>query len=165
MTKVAIIMGSDSDWPVMQKAVTTLKSFGVVPTVRVLSAHRTPDEAASFAKAAEGEGYCAIIAAAGMAAHLAGAMAAHSQLPIIGVPMESGGMGGLDALLSTVMMPPGLPVATVAVGGAVNAAVLAVQIGALCDKELAEKLRTYRKEMAEKVLNKDAAIVKAAEEL
>lgn len=116
----------------MEKAVSTLKSFGVAPTVRVLSAHRTPDEAAAFAASAREEGYCAIIAGAGKAAHLAGAMAAHSQLPVIGVPIASGGLAGLDALLSTVQMPrPGLPVATVAIDGAANAAILAVQIGAL----------------------------------
>jgi 5-(carboxyamino)imidazole ribonucleotide mutase len=165
MTKVAVIMGSDSDWSVMEKAVSTLKSFGVAPTVRVLSAHRTPDEAAAFAASAREEGYCAIIAAAGKAAHLAGAMAAHSQLPIIGVPIASGGLGGLDALLSTVQMPPGLPVATVAIDGAANAAILAVQIGALSDPQLAERLAAYRREMAEKVLKKDAAIGELADKL
>ena len=165
MTKVAVIMGSDSDWSVMEKAVSTLKSFGVAPTVRVLSAHRTPDEAAAFAASARDEGYCAIIAAAGKAAHLAGAMAAHSQLPVIGVPIASGGLGGLDALLSTVQMPPGLPVATVAIDGAANAAILAVQIGALSDPQLAERLSVYRKEMGDKVLQKDAAIGKLAEKL
>ena len=155
---VAIVMGSDSDLPVMQKTIDELKNFGIEPVVRVLSAHRTPEAASQFAKSAAEEGIKVIIAAAGMAAHLAGAMAAHSTLPIIGVPLAaSESPAGLDALLSTVQMPPGLPVATMAIGkaGAVNAAVFAAQILALSDKEMEEKLAQYRKEQTEKVIAKD----------
>lgn len=165
MTKVAVIMGSDSDWSVMEKAVSTLKSFGVAPTVPGVVRPPYSRRGRSLCGISREEGYCAIIAAAGKAAHLAGAMAAHSQLPVIGVPIASGGLGGLDALLSTVQMPPGLPVATVAIDGAANAAILAVQIGALSDPQLAERLSVYRKEMGDKVLQKDAAIGKLAEKL
>lgn len=156
--KVAILMGSDSDWPVMQNCVKQLHDFGLEPVVRVISAHRTPDIAADFARKAEENGIRVIIAAAGMAAHLAGAMAAHTHLPIIGVPLvASEGPGGMDALLSTVNMPPGLPVATVslATAGAKNAAILAVQMLALGDAVLREKLVTFRKAQTKKVVEKD----------
>jgi len=147
-SRVAVVMGSDSDMDVMKSCVETLGDFGIEPIVRIISAHRTPQAAAEFAQNAAGEGIKVIIAAAGMAAHLAGALAARTILPIIGVPLISGsGLEGVDALLSTVQMPPGVPVATVAIGkaGAKNAAVLAVQILALSDKTLAEKLAEFKK--------------------
>ena len=156
---VAILMGSDSDLPTMQSCIDQLKAFGVEPIVRILSAHRTPQAAMEFAASAADNGIKIIIAAAGMAAHLAGAMAAHSQLPIIGVPMQAKeGPCGLDALLSTVQMPPGMPVASMAIGkaGAKNAAVFAVQILALSDADLAERLSDFRKAQTEAVLKKDA---------
>lgn len=159
MKKIAVIMGSDSDLPVVKKAVDTLKSYGVPFEVHVFSAHRTPDQAAEFAMNARANGFGAIIAAAGMAAHLAGALAARTTLPVIGIPIRSKNFEGLDALLSTVQMPSGIPVATVAVDGATNAALLAIQILAVEDKVLADALDTARKEGAEKVLNKDKSIL------
>ena len=155
---VAIVMGSDSDWPVMKKAVAALAEFGVDCDVRVMSAHRTPAEAGEFAATAVERGVKVIIAAAGMAAHLAGAMAAHTTLPVVGVPLASGALQGVDALLATVQMPPGVPVATVGVGAARNAAILAVQIMAVADTDLAAKLSAAKKKMAEKVAAKNAAI-------
>ena len=160
MKKVAIIMGSDSDLPVLESAIKTLHQFEVPCEVRVLSAHRTPIEAAEFARNARANGFGAVIAAAGKAAHLAGAMAAGTTLPVIGIPVKSSTLDGLDALLSTVQMPSGMPVATVAIDGAVNAALLAIQILAVSDEALAEKLAAYRKEASDKVLAKDQKISK-----
>jgi len=145
---IAVVMGSDSDMAVMQSCIDTLKDFGIEPAVRIISAHRTPDAAAEFAQNAAKNGIKVIIAAAGMAAHLAGALAARTTLPVIGVPLiSSSGLEGIDALLSTLQMPPGVPVATVAIGkaGAKNAAILAVQILALSDKNLAQKLADFKK--------------------
>ncbi len=159
MKKIGIIMGSDSDLPVVRKAVDTLREFGVPFEVHVYSAHRTPAEAREFAVNARKNGFGAIIAAAGMAAHLAGAMAAGTTLPVIGIPIKSAQLGGIDALLSTVQMPSGLPVATVAIDGAANAALLAVQILAVEDPALAEKLDARRAADAEKVLGKDREIL------
>lgn len=158
MKKIAIIMGSDSDLPVLEGAIKTLNQFEVPCEVRVLSAHRTPLEAADFARSAREKGFGAIIAAAGKAAHLAGAMAAGTTLPVIGIPVKSSTLDGLDALLSTVQMPSGMPVATVAIDGAVNAALLAIQILAVSDEALADKLAAYRKEASDKVLAKDHKI-------
>ena len=159
MKKVAIIMGSDSDLPVVKKAADTLESFGVPYEMHVYSAHRTPVQARDFSLNARKNGFGAIIAAAGMAAHLAGALAANTTLPVIGIPMKSGTFSnGIDALLSTVQMPSGIPVATVAVDGAVNAALLAIQILAVTDEDLAAKLDAKRVSDAEKVLQKDAAL-------
>ena len=158
MKKIAIIMGSDSDLPVLEGAIKTLNQFGVPCEVRVLSAHRTPLEAAEFARNARANGFGAIIAAAGKAAHLAGAMAAGTTLPVIGIPVKSSTLDGLDALLSTVQMPSGMPVATVAIDGAVNAALLAIQILAVSDEALADKFAAYRKEASDKVLAKDQKI-------
>ena len=158
MKKVAIVMGSDSDLPVLESAIKTLNQFEVPCEVRVLSAHRTPIEAAEFARNARANGFGAIIAAAGKAAHLAGAMAAGTTLPVIGIPVKSSTLDGLDALLATVQMPSGMPVATVAIDGAANAALLAIQILAVTDQALAEKLEAFRKENSEKVLAKDAKI-------
>ena len=158
MKKVAIIMGSDSDLPVVEKAINTLNDFGVPYTVHVLSAHRTPVEAHELSANARKNGYGALICAAGMAAHLAGAVAANTTLPVIGIPVKSKNLDGLDALLSTVQMPTGIPVATVAIDGAANAAILAVQMLAIEDKALAEKLDAQRKAGAEKVLAKNADI-------
>lgn len=158
MKKIGIIMGSDSDLPTVSKAVDTLKSFGVPYEVHVFSAHRTPAEAKEFSSNARANGFGAIIAAAGMAAHLAGAIAANTTLPVIGIPINSGKLNGIDALLSTVQMPSGIPVATVAIDGAVNAALLCIQILAVTDNELADKLDNKRKEDAKKVLEKNAAI-------
>ncbi len=158
MLKVGIIMGSDSDLPVVEKAIAVLKDYGIPFEVHVFSAHRTPDEAHDFATNARKNGFGAIIAAAGMAAHLAGAIAANTTLPVIGIPIKSGGLGGLDALLSTVQMPSGIPVATVAVDGAANAAHLAAQIIATSDPELAEKLDETRRAGMEKVLEKNKAV-------
>ncbi len=158
---VAVVMGSDSDLGVMQNCIDQLKGFGIDPVVRIISAHRTPEVAAEFADKAADNGFMVIIAAAGMAAHLAGALAGRTQLPVIGVPLAaSGGPAGLDALLSTVQMPPGVPVATVAIGkaGAKNAAILAVQILALADQSLAEKLTDFRRVQREKVMQKDSEI-------
>ncbi len=158
MKKVAVIMGSDSDLPVVEKAVNTLKTYGVPTEVHVYSAHRTPTEAHDFAVGARDAGFGVIIAAAGMAAHLAGAFAANTTLPVIGIPVKSANFDGLDALLSTVQMPSGLPVATVAVDGATNAALLAIQILAVTDGALAEKLDAAREAGRAKVLEKDAAV-------
>ena len=158
MKKIGIIMGSDSDLPVVKKTTDTLKALDIPFEVHVYSAHRTPDQAAEFAITAREEGFGVIIAAAGMAAHLAGAIAANTTLPVIGIPCAGGLMDGLDALLSTVQMPSGIPVATVAVGGGANAALLAAQILAVEDAELAGKLAAKRISDAEKVLEKDAGI-------
>ena len=158
MKKIAIIMGSDSDLPVVSKAADTLKSFGVPFEVHVFSAHRTPEEARDFSVNARKNGFGAIIAAAGMAAHLAGAIAANTTLPVIGIPIKSAGLGGIDALLSTVQMPSGIPVATVAIDGAVNAALLCVEILAVSDCELAQKLDDKRIADYEKVLSKNKAV-------
>ena len=159
MKKVAIIMGSDSDLPVVQKAADTLQAFGVSYVMHVYSAHRTPEQARDFSVNARKNGFGVIIAAAGMAAHLAGALAANTTLPVIGIPMKSTTFtNGIDALLSTVQMPSGIPVATVAVDGAVNAALLAIEMLAITDDELAAKLDAKRKADAEKVLAKDAAL-------
>ncbi len=156
--KAAVIMGSDSDFPVVKSALTELKKYGVEFECRVMSAHRTPAEAAEFALAAKNNGFGVIICAAGMAAHLAGVIAGHTTLPVIGIPMKSAALEGMDALFATVMMPPGVPVATVGINGAKNAAVLAVQILALSDDELAEKLISEKQKMAEGVKEKDAAL-------
>lgn len=159
MKKVAILMGSDSDLPVVRKAADQLASFGVPYEMHIYSAHRTPVEARDFALNARSNGFGAIIAAAGMAAHLAGALAANTTLPVIGIPMKSSTFtNGIDALLSTVQMPSGIPVATVAVDGAVNAALLAIEILAVADDELAAKLDAKRADDAAKVLAKDAAL-------
>ena len=158
MKKIGIIMGSDSDLPVVQKAMDTLRALDVPYEAHIYSAHRTPEEARAFAAAARENGFGALIAAAGMAAHLAGALAANTTLPVIGIPCASGGLGGLDALLSTVQMPSGIPVATVAVGGAANAAILAAQILAVEDASLAARLDAKRRADAEAVLKKDAAL-------
>ena len=158
MKKAAIIMGSDSDLKAMQGAMDALKALEIPFVVRILSAHRTPEAAAAFAKNAKADGYGVIIAAAGKAAHLAGAMAANTILPVIGVPMKSSTLDGLDALLSTVQMPSGMPVATVAIDGAANAALLAAQIIALSDEALSARLAAYRAAQTAKVLEKDARI-------
>lgn len=158
--KVAIIMGSDSDLPVVKDAVDKLREFGVPFEVHVMSAHRTPDAAAEFSKNAEKNGFGVIISAAGKAAHLGGVLAAHTILPVIGIPIKSSTLDGLDALLATVQMPSGIPVATVAIDGAANAAILAVQMLALSDKELAEKLSDMKVQMAESVKAKDEKISK-----
>lgn len=158
MKKIGIIMGSDSDLPIVEKAVNTLKSFGVPYEVHVFSAHRTPAEAKEFSVGARQNGFGAIIAAAGMAAHLAGAIAANTTLPVIGIPVKSGNLNGVDALLSTVQMPSGIPVATVAIDGAVNAALLCIQILAVEDSSLAEKLDAKRKADSLAVLEKNKAI-------
>ena len=159
MKKVAIIMGSDSDLPVVRKAADTLDAFGVPFEMHVYSAHRTPMQAHDFSVNARNNGFGVIIAAAGMAAHLAGALAANTTLPVIGIPMHSSAFSnGIDALLSTVQMPSGIPVATVAVDGAVNAALLAIEILAVTEDSLAEKLQAKRLEDTAKVLQKDAAL-------
>ncbi len=158
MKKVGIVMGSDSDLPVVKKATDVLKELQIPFEVHVYSAHRTPDEAAVFASDARKNGFGVIIAAAGMAAHLAGAIAARTTLPVIGIPCKSSVLDGMDALLSTVMMPSGIPVATVAIDGAKNAALLAAEILAVEDAALAEVLDARRKSEAEAVLAKDAAI-------
>jgi 5-(carboxyamino)imidazole ribonucleotide mutase len=160
MKKVAIIMGSDSDLPVVRKAADTLQSFGVPYEMHVYSAHRTPEQARQFACDARANGFGAIIAAAGMAAHLAGAIAANTTLPVIGIPCKSTNLDGLDALLATVQMPTGIPVATVAIDGGANAALLCAQILAVEDAALAAKLDAKRKSDAAKVLEKDAAVSK-----
>ena len=159
---VGIVMGSDSDWQTMQRCAEQLAELDIEYEVRVISAHRTPDVAHDYALTAQSRGLKVIIAAAGLAAHLAGVMAANSLLPVIGVPMAAGGLGGLDALLSTVQMPPGVPVATVAIGapGATNAAILAGQMLALSDASLAARLSDYRAAQARKVIAKDEAIRK-----
>lgn len=156
--KVGIVMGSDSDLPIVKKAMDMLDSFGVKYEVHVYSAHRTPDEASVFASTARENGFGAIIAAAGMAAHLAGAIAARTTLPVIGIPCKSSCFDGMDALLSTVQMPTGIPVATVAVNGAANAALLAIQMLAIEDEALQEKLDAKRVSDAQKVLEKNDAV-------
>ena len=158
MEKVAIIMGSDSDAPVVKTAADMLDEFGVEYEMHVYSAHRTPEKAAEFASSAKKNGFGVIIAAAGMAAHLAGVIASKTVLPVIGVPCSSANLGGMDALLSTVQMPTGVPVATVAINGAANAALLAVEILALKDDGLFAKLVEYRRSAQNKVLEKDAAL-------
>ena len=158
MKKVAVIMGSDSDLPVVEKAFSVLEEYGVPYEVHVYSAHRTPVEARTFAQNAADEGFGVIIAAAGKAAHLAGSLAANTVLPVIGIPVKSSTLDGLDALLSTVQMPAGIPVATVAIDGAQNAALLAVQILATSDSKLMDKLLDARRSATEKVLKKDAEI-------
>ena len=157
MKKVGILMGSDSDLPIIEKTINTLKEFGVPFEVHVYSAHRTPDEAGDFSANARKNGFGVLIAAAGMAAHLAGAVAARTTLPVIGIPCKSGN-DGVDALLSTVQMPSGVPVATVAINGGVNAALLSIKILAVEDKDLADKLDAKKKADALKVLEKDKAV-------
>ncbi|MDP4119040.1 MAG: 5-(carboxyamino)imidazole ribonucleotide mutase [Bacillota bacterium] len=158
MKKVGIVMGSDSDLPIVEKAIFTLREYDVPCEVHVLSAHRTPQQAKEFSENARANGFGAIIAAAGKAAHLAGAIAANTTLPVIGLPIKSSTLDGIDALLSTVQMPSGIPVATVAIDGAVNAALLSIQIIAVEDKELAEKLDSSRTEMSKKIIAKDKEI-------
>lgn len=158
MKKVAVIMGSDSDLPVVGGAIKKIKSFGIPVEAHVMSAHRTPAEASEFSSKAKENGFGVIIAAAGKAAHLAGVLAAHTTLPVIGIPVKSSTLDGLDALLATVQMPSGIPVATVAIDGAENAAILAAQMLALSDDELAKKLSDMKSEMEKKVLEKDAAL-------
>ena len=165
MKKVAVIMGSDSDFAVMSKAVTVLKGYGIPFEVHVYSAHRTPMEAAEFSSKAKENGFGVIIAGAGMAAALAGVLAAHTTLPVIGVPLKSAALEGTDALLATVMMPSGIPVATVAIDGAKNAAYLAAEIIALGDDALAEKIAADRKAQSDGVLAKDKAIQDKVKEL
>lgn len=160
MKKVAVIMGSDSDLPALTPALDTLKELDIPFCARVISAHRTPEIAAEFAKNAEGEGYGALIAAAGKAAHLAGALAANTVLPVIGIPVSASKLDGMDALLSTVQMPAGIPVATVAIDGAKNAALLAAQILAVSDKTLSEKLKAMRAGQREAIAKKDETISK-----
>ena len=158
MKKVGIVMGSDSDLPILRKTMDTLSELGIPYECHIFSAHRTPEEARDFALSARKNGFGAMIAAAGMAAHLAGAIAANTTLPVIGIPCKSTHLDGMDALLSTVQMPPGIPVATVAINGGVNAALLAAQILAVEDTSLAERLDAKRKSDAKKVLEKDAAL-------
>ena len=158
MKKIAIIMGSDSDLPIVEKAINTLQEFSVPHEVHVFSAHRTPEEARQFALSARANGFGAIIAAAGKAAHLAGAIAAATTIPVIGIPVRSSNLDGIDALLSTVQMPSGIPVATVAIDGSVNAALLSIQMLAIEDAELAAKLQAKRDADTKKVLEKNAAI-------
>lgn len=158
MKKVAIIMGSDSDLPIVEKGINVLKEYGVPFEVHVYSAHRTPVQTAEFVKSAKENGFGAIIAAAGMAAHLAGAVAANTVLPVIGIPVSCKNTGGVDALWSTVQMPSGIPVATVAIDGAANAALLAVEMLALSDDDLYNKLIEARRAGEEKVLEKNKAI-------
>ena len=159
MKKIGIVMGSDSDLPIIKKATDLLRTLEIPFEVQVYSAHRTPEEARSFACSARENGFGVLIAAAGMAAHLAGAIAANTTLPVIGIPCKSAAFGGIDALLSTVQMPTGIPVATVAVDGGANAALLAAQILAVEDAALAEKLDAKRQKDAQAVLEKDAAIL------
>ncbi|MCI7126308.1 MAG: 5-(carboxyamino)imidazole ribonucleotide mutase [Agathobaculum sp.] len=158
MKKVLVVMGSDSDLKVMEKCVDRIKAFDIPVEVRICSAHRTPAAAEELARGAAERGFGVIIAAAGKAAHLGGVLAAHTTLPVIGVPMATSVMGGMDSLLSIVQMPKGIPVATVAIDGADNAAILAAQMLALADKELADKLRRFKADMAEEVTAKDALV-------
>ena len=160
MKKVAIIMGSDSDLPIVQKAIDVLKQYNVPFEAHVYSAHRTPEESRNFSIHARENNFGVIIAAAGKAAHLAGSIAANTTLPVIGIPIKSSTLDGLDALLSTVQMPSGIPVATVAIDGAQNAALLAIQILAITDENLAEKLEQTRKENKQKILEKDLELSK-----
>ena len=164
MKKVAILMGSDSDLPVVKKAGDVLKEFGVPVEWPVLSAHRSPVQVAEFARSAADNGFGVIIAAAGMAAHLAGAVAGNTVLPVIGIPVKAKALEGMDALLATVMMPPGVPVATVGIDGAANAAYLAVQILAVSDDELTRKLLDFKKKQNEKNLEADRKIASMAEQ-
>ena len=164
MKKAAVLMGSDSDLPVVQKALDTLDQFGVPYEAHIFSAHRTPEQARTFARTAKEKGVGVIIAAAGMAAHLAGALAAETTLPVIGIPMKSGPLNGVDALLSTVQMPSGIPVATVGIDGAVNAALLCVEIFAVEDASLAQKLQQYREKNTEKTIAKDTRLQQDARE-
>lgn len=163
--KVAVIMGSDSDFPVVSPAIKRLKSFGIPVEVRVMSAHRTPDAAAEFSKNAKAEGYGVIIAAAGKAAHLGGVLAAHTTLPVIGIPVKSSTLDGLDALLATVQMPSGIPVATVAIDGADNAAILAAQMLALSDEGIAAQLEQMKIDMEKGVAAKNEALQAKVAEL
>mgnify|MGYP000904155049 FL=1 len=163
--KAAVIMGSDSDYGVMKACIKTLKDFGVETEVIVCSAHRTPDKAVEFAKNAEGNGFSVIIAAAGKAAHLPGVLAAYTPLPVIGVPIKSSTMDGLDSLLSIVQMPSGIPVATVAIDGAENAALLAVQIMSLKDENLRNKMKKYKEMLAVKVEEKNKALQEKLKEM
>ncbi len=163
--KVAVIMGSDSDFPTVSKAIKKLKAFEIPYEVHVMSAHRTPEKAVSFARGAKAAGFGVIIAAAGMAAHLAGFLAANTSLPVIGVPIKSANLGGMEALLATVQMPSGIPVATVAIDGAENAAILAAQMLALSDEALAGKLEQAKKDMEEGVARKDAVIQERLKDL
>lgn len=156
--KVAVIMGSNSDFPVVKSALTELKKYGVEFECRVMSAHRTPAEACEFSSSAKENGFGVIICAAGMAAHLAGVVAGHTTLPVIAIPMKSAVLEGMDALLSSVMMPPGVPVATVGINGAKNAGILAVQMLAISDEELSQKLADEKVKMAEGVRQKDAEL-------
>ena len=156
--KVAFVMGSDSDLPVVEKGIQTVKGFGIEVVVRVISAHRTPEAAETLAKNAETEGIGVIIAAAGKAAHLGGVLAAYTTIPVIGLPIKSSTLDGLDSLLSIVQMPPGIPVATVAIDGAENAGILAAQILALGNETLKQKLKEHKQTMAQKVAEKDAAV-------
>lgn len=164
MAKVAVVMGSDSDFPVLKGCIKLLKEFGIDVQVLVCSAHRTPERAAEFASNAEADGIEVIIAAAGKAAHLAGVLAAHSPLPVIGIPIKSSTMDGLDSLLSTVQMPAGIPVATVAIDGADNAAILAVQILSCAYPHLREKMKEYKIELALKVGQKNEMLQKKLQE-
>ncbi len=165
LKKAAVIMGSDSDFPVVSAAIKRLKSFDIPVEVHVMSAHRTPQAAAEFSSSARKNGFGVIIAAAGKAAHLAGVLAAHTTLPVIGIPVKSSTLDGLDALLATVQMPSGIPVATVAIDGADNAAILAAQMLALSDDTLAAKLLEMKQQMAEGVAKKDEAIQEKIREL
>ena len=158
MKKIGIVMGSDSDLPIVQKAIDVLKEYGADYEVHIFSAHRTPEQAREFSRNARANGFSAIIAAAGKAAHLAGAIAANTTIPVIGLPIKSSTLDGLDALLSTVQMPSGIPVATVAIDGAVNSALLAIEILSVSDKDLADKLDEKRITDAKKVLEKNKAI-------
>ena len=158
MKKAAVIMGSDSDWPVVKGACAQLRELGVPYEAHIMSAHRSPAQVADFSKHARQNGFGVIICAAGMAAHLAGAAAANTTLPVVGIPMKGGALDGLDALLATVQMPSGIPVATVAVNGAKNAAVLAAQILAASDDELADKLDAQRANMAGQIVEKEAKL-------
>ena len=163
--KAAVIMGSKSDAPVLKETIATLKQFGLTVEAHVSSAHRTPERAMGFASKAKENGFSVIIAAAGKAAHLAGVLAAHTTLPVIGLPIKSSTMDGMDSLLSTVQMPPGIPVATVAINGGKNAALLAIQMMALCDKDLEQKLEQYKNEMEAGVLKADAELQEEVKEI
>lgn len=163
--KVAVLMGSDSDWPVVKGACAELKRLGIPFEAHILSAHRTPAEAAEFSKSARDKGFGVILCAAGMAAHLAGAVAANTTLPVVGIPMKGGAVDGLDALLATVQMPAGIPVATVAIDGADNAAILACQMLALSDEGLAGQLARMKQDMVEGVAKKNAALQEKIAEL
>ncbi len=163
--KVAVIMGSDSDLPTLKGCIKTLKEFGVPVEVHIMSAHRTPHAAAEFSENAKNNGFGVIIAAAGKAAHLAGVLAAHTILPVIGIPIKASTLDGLDALLSTVQMPKGIPVATVTIDGAENAALLAIQMLALSDPDLSVKLTEYKEKMVNEVMKKDTEIQTEVEKL